>query len=290
MAMKAGELFKKEIIRWLDEDGRRVSPNTPGAKRVVKKSRKWYGYVKDPKTGKWQQTPLSTDKQAARKKLSDLETKLARGEAGLLDPYADTKRSPVGGLVDEYLTDLAEQGRTEEYRRATRRLLDTVIEACQLETLADLTVEALDGYLTGLTCSARTKNTYRGACYGLMNYLVGKDRLADNPLRKVTRRKGEVKRRRRAETPTTLQRLLTAARERPLVRATDRPRRGPNKGQLCAERQARREGPALRGSAGGRGVAVPDRHPHRPPLRQPPQAEGGLPGPGRPGAGVVPAA
>jgi hypothetical protein len=192
MAMKAGDLFKHESTLWLDKDGNRVAAGSPGSRKVVIKSKKWYARVKDPKTGQWKKVPLSRDKQAARKMLADLETKLAHGEAGLLDPHAATKKAPIHAHVQAYLTDLTEQGKTPEYRNATERLLNTVVSALQVETLRDLTADALDGYLTDLTCSARTKNTYRQACLGMCNFLVGKGKLADNPLRRTTRRKGEV--------------------------------------------------------------------------------------------------
>jgi integrase len=111
-------------------------------------------------------------------------------------------------------------------------LLETVVNALQAERLADLTAEKLDTYLTGLTCSARTKNTYRGACLGLCNYLVRVGRLADNPLRRVTKRQGEVKRKRRAETAENPQKLLDATARRPFLQACTI-HRGKNQGQLA---------------------------------------------------------
>jgi integrase len=199
-------------------------------KPVKMKSKKWYARVKDPKTGKWKKVPLSTDKQAARKMLADLETKLARGEAGLFDPHNDTKSAPIGDLICAYLNDLAERGKSARYRQQTERLLKTVCTT-QVHTLDDLTPDYLDAFLSGLTCSARTKNTYRQACLGMCNYLVGKKKL-DNPLRLTTRRNGEVMRKRRALTPENLQKLLTAARQRPFIEQMTI-RRGKNKGQLA---------------------------------------------------------
>ena len=227
--MKAGELFKHERTVWVDRAGNRAPSGSPRARPVKVKSRKWYARVKDPKTGKWKKVPLSTDKQAARKMLADLETKLARGEAGLSDPHENTKKSPIGDHIRAYLSDLAERGKSARYRQQTDRLLKA---ACgdKVQTLDDLTPEYLDAFLTGLACSARTKNTYRQACLGMCNYLVGKKKLADNPFRLTTRRSGEVKYHRRALTPENLQKLLTAARKRPFIEQMTI-RRGKNKGR-----------------------------------------------------------
>jgi integrase len=130
----------------------------------------------------------------------------------------------------------ATQGRGAEAIDHCRRALAVQpgwFEALDADTIADVTPDRLDDYLTGLTSSARTKNTYCGAVLGLANYLVKKDKLADNPLRRVSKRAGELKRRRRAETAASLQLILTATATR-AVRQAETIRRGPRKGQLGA--------------------------------------------------------
>ena len=51
--------------------------------------RKWYGEVPDPKGGKPKRVPLSTDKQAARAMLRDLERQVERRKAGIIDEHAE---------------------------------------------------------------------------------------------------------------------------------------------------------------------------------------------------------
>jgi integrase len=232
MRTAAGELFKQRITCYLDAGGRRVKPDTPGARKVVEESRKWYGRAQDPADGTWRLVPLSRDKQSARKKLADLETKLARGEAGLVDPHEETKSASLPVLVGEYVADLAQTGKSERYREQTRREALAVVAGCGAERLCDLTVARVNRFLAGLKCSARNKNCYRRSVIGLCNFLVGKDRLAANPLLKTTRakeKKGEERRKRRALKAGELQALLHAARRRPLEEAMT-VRRGPRRG------------------------------------------------------------
>jgi len=68
---------------------------------VTHKSEKWYGEYRD-KDGKVRRVALSTDKQAAKAMLSDLERVAERRKAGLIDDYADARKTDTGGLVAEY--------------------------------------------------------------------------------------------------------------------------------------------------------------------------------------------
>ena len=150
-----------------------------------------------------------------------------------MDPYEEAKKAPIEQHVKSYLEDLAERGRNEKYRMQTEREIQKVLAASRAERLQDLTADRVDDYLKSLTCSARTKNAYRQAVVGLCNFLVRKRKLPYNPLLITTRRKGEVKRKRRALPAPALQMLLDAARQRPLVEAMTI-RRGPRKGQQAA--------------------------------------------------------
>ena len=234
MDTKEGELFKQRTTRYLDAEGNRVTADTPGATKVVVESKKWCARLKDPVTGKWSIIPLSKDKVAARKKLNNRETELARGEVGLVDPYKQAKETPIKEWVKVYMADLTELGRSEGYRNQTKREIDKVAAACKADRLGDLTADKVDDYLTGLTCSARTKNLYRQSVLGLCNFLVKKNKLPYNPLLVTTRREGEEKRKRRALRAADLQNLLNTARHRPLLEALTI-RRGPRKGQLAAQ-------------------------------------------------------
>ncbi len=227
-------LKKKTIVSYQDRAGSRVPKGTPGAKKVKEKSSKWYGQFKNPETGKWECVPLSTDKEASRTQLAEIVKAVERGQAGLIDPHGTTKTQSLDTLKQAYLDDLRQQGRDGQYLYQTDRLLKKVFHDCQVATLGQLTADKLDTYLQSMTCSARTKNTYRQACFGLMNFLVRKKKLAVNPLRQVSRAVGDEKRKRRALPLDQLQRLLDAARTRPLDEARII-RKGVRKGQSGAQ-------------------------------------------------------
>jgi integrase len=229
-----GELFKQRVTRYYDAQGRRVPAGTTGATKEVIETKRWYARLKDPTTGKWRLYCFSKDKQASRLALADLEKKLAMREAGLADPYEEAKNAPIKEHVQAYLDDLAELGRSKRYRLETKREIDKVVAASHAERLHDLTADKVDDYLKSLTCSARTKNAFRQAVIGLCNFLVRKRKLPYNPLLITTRRKGEVKRKRRALPAPALQALLDAARQRPLLEGLTI-RNGPRKGQLLAQ-------------------------------------------------------
>jgi integrase len=105
--------------------------------------------------------------------------------------------------------------------------------------LMSLTADKLDAFLAQLPAekAARTRNGYRTSVIGLFSFLVRKKKLTYNPMPCVTRHQGETKRRRRALSVEELQRLFTAAKERPLAQALTI-RRGERKGQRAAELSA----------------------------------------------------
>ncbi len=226
-------LVKPWINRYRDADGKIVPRDTPGARKVKERSERWYGQVKDA-NGKWKRVPLFTDKTASLAELGKLVTAIERGEAGMVDPFKESKERPATEHMEEYLNDLRAKGVNAKHFAERERLLKTVLTACDVSTLADLTADKLDQFLSGLTCSARTRDTYRGAANAFGNWLVEKKRLPENPVAATTKPKGEVKRKRRAESVENLNRLLQIARERPLLEVLT-VRKGKRKGERYAE-------------------------------------------------------
>jgi integrase len=213
-------LHKMVYTLWIDSQGRKVSAGTPGAKRVTRKSAKWYACWKEGT--KQVRVPLATDKSASQAMLADLLRNKERGKAGVLDPYQKSLERAVDEHLDEYLTSIWQSGKvgSEKYLTEKRRILRTVFRDAGIRTLADLSSNAVDGYMDGLTCSVATKRIHHTAVNAFTDWLVQKKRLGGNPLTGVARPQGgKVVRERRALSPDELQRLLDAARERPLASA-----------------------------------------------------------------------
>src|SRR5690349_2057191 len=102
-------LVKVQTVRYLDSNGKRVSKNTPGARKVVEKSRAWYGQYKDA-SGKWKRSRLFTDKVASQQRLAVLVASVERGEAGLINPHKQHLDRPVEDHVRDYLAHLETKG------------------------------------------------------------------------------------------------------------------------------------------------------------------------------------
>ena len=114
----AGNLFKVTVVQyWLynahvgpdglpcDKDApgarfvksRKVPKDTAGAKKVKKKSTKWYGRV----PGSAKPVPLSANKVAAQQLLAAMVKKADLGRAGILDPFEEHRNRPL----KEHLND-----------------------------------------------------------------------------------------------------------------------------------------------------------------------------------------
>jgi integrase len=142
-----------------------------------------------------------------------------------------------------YLKSLRDKERAEQYVRNVERQCRFVFQGLGARVLGDLRRERLREFLESLptrargargACSERTKETYRVAACAFTSWLSSpnvKKILAD-PLAGMDRFKGVAVRVRRALGPDELQRLLNAARERPLVNSR-RARRGGEDGKIA---------------------------------------------------------
>src|SRR5262245_25847677 len=104
-------LFKVTVIQywlhdaWIDQDGkpcakgtpgagcvkaRKVPKGTSGAKKVKKKSGKWYGRVPGCK----KPVPLSANKVAALQMLAGLTNKSELAKVGIGDPFEEHRKRP----------------------------------------------------------------------------------------------------------------------------------------------------------------------------------------------------
>lgn len=230
-------LQKVTYTYWLDDHGKRVPKGTVGAKKHTELSRKWYGCWKEGTRSV--RLPLCADKSAAQVMLADILRTGDRTRARMIDPFQPHLERDASEHVDEYLKSVTGSGKVKpgKYLTEKRRILTTVLAAAGVKRLADLTADRIDGYMGGLTCSAGTRRVHHTAVNAFAVWLVQKKRLPSNPLLSVARPQGgKVVRKRRALNPDELQRLITAARERPLHDEMYKPRGRSNKGRKVALR------------------------------------------------------
>ena len=173
--------------------------------------------------------PLATDKQASQAMLTDIIRHRERGEAGLVNPYKLHLDRAIEQHMEEYLAALREEGRTPFYLHEKERILKLIFRTAGIKKLGDLTADRLDRYLSqmtkgtgkvrGLPVAASTKMVHRTAANAFAVWLKRKGRLPNNPLENVVKPQGKPVRERRSLTPVEMQKLLAAARERPLREA-----------------------------------------------------------------------
>ncbi len=145
--------------------------------------------------------------------------------------------------------------------KETESQLCRVSEACDFRVLSDLEGLSLERWLFARESegmAAATRNEYRGAFLGFVNWCIQNRRLAANPFDDVPRAdvKSDRRRRRRALTEDELEKLLDAARRRPLLDAMTI-RRGQEQGQGDCETQGT-DSRTARKAWGGAGSALQD--------------------------------
>jgi integrase len=224
-------LRKVPVVHYVDEGGKRVPKGTPGASRVVTESKKWYVCYRA--NGKQKQVPAYRDKQSSLAKLNKVVRSLERGDAGLTDPFKEHLDRAAVEHLEEYLPVLRERVSDGKYFSETERILRTVLADCGVATLRDLTADRVENYLTAKKAAPNTRKKHHSAVSGFAKWLFKRKRIERNFLLTVDVPTGGVVTELRSLDADELQRLLDAARARPLREALTI-RRGARKGQLLA--------------------------------------------------------
>ena len=163
----AKSIFKITVIQywvrdcWIGPDGkpcdreapgarfvkaRKVPKGTPGAKKVKKKSSKWYG--RTPGEGK--AVPLSTNKTAAQLMLAELANKAEMGKVGVRDPFEAHRKRPLAEHLEDYRRFLEAEGNCAEYVAKTYARIKAVLDGCGFMVADDLGPEKVAEFLHGL--------------------------------------------------------------------------------------------------------------------------------------------
>src|SRR4051812_13302934 len=162
-AVPMGTPLKIQVIRHVDDQGRRVPKGTPGSRVVKERSRKWYGQYKDA-TGKRCRTPLCTDKAAALQMLARLERDIAQGKQGLADPYKKHHKASISEHVDAYEAYLRNNANVStKHLYETIRRLRYILDNCQVARLTDIRSDAVEVALRKLAESGAKGRTKEGA-------------------------------------------------------------------------------------------------------------------------------
>lgn len=143
------DLYRKQIVRWVDRDGRRCKPSTPGASRRAELSRKWYATVGAKAVA------LSSDKAAARKMLNQLRAKADMASVGLVDPFLEYNKRPLNEHLLDYRTELEARGNDPRYVEQVFSRLDALFRGCEFFSIPDIQASRAVDWLAGLRRAAR---------------------------------------------------------------------------------------------------------------------------------------
>jgi len=229
-------LFKPQIVRYVDRDGRQVPKGTLGARKKKERAGKWYGQYVDA-DGKRCRVPLCSDKVAALQMLADLERNAERKKAGLVDRFAEHRKAPINKHILEYETSLHTEGVSRKHLSETLRRLRAVLDHPSIEGLSQIQPEIVEGFLATLAkqgASTRTRNTYLSSAKAFTRWCLRTRRMGDDPLACLRAAEGDQVRQRRSLREEELNRLLKMAQERPVLEAMTL-RTGERKGQICAK-------------------------------------------------------
>ena len=235
MFTKHGEPF----ARWKPSKGRartaKVTTGKDGSPRILDESRTFIAKYRDGDGLVCEVSTGCRDEDAARSVLSKLERRaelvksdvLSRGESAM----ADHQATPIADHFAAYLNHLRAKEATAAHVADVKRKADRLFADCDVGTLRDINAETLEGWLTARQVegmAARTRNTYLQAVRGFCKWCVQTERLASNPLARITKadEKSDRRRQRRSMTEAELVKLLQVARMRPLAeygRKTTRP-------------------------------------------------------------------
>jgi integrase len=237
----------ERLARWKDKRGKtRTAPLTvgeDGSERIIIESPFYVAKYRDG-SGAVQLVPTGCkDETAARQVLADLERKAELVRSKVITAaeaaVSDHQPLPLAEHFEAYLTHLKAKGACAEHRSERGRQLRRLAADCSFTTLPDLRREALERWLNAQTqagMGARTRNSYLCSALAFCNWCVETSRLVTNPFEAVPKanEKADPRRQRRAMTEPELVKLLSVARERPLLEALT-VRKGPRKGERYAD-------------------------------------------------------
>ena len=236
----------QQYAQWTGRNSRKrtapVKKGRNGTLRIQEHTQVYYAKYRDGQGDLREVSTGCRDKQAATIVLRNLESQVEKVKSGIISPDEDRiakhQATPLAEHFRAYLTRLEAHETSEGHRGNVRRSLQRIIDYCRFAALPDFNREAFERYLAYRRtegASARTRNLDRASLVAFCNWCIETSRLVSNPFEGVRKANEDTDRRleRRSLAVDEIDRLLAAARERPLREALTI-RTGKNKGQRIA--------------------------------------------------------
>ncbi len=191
----------------------------PDGVRATRDSAKWYVEYRDAQ-GIRRRVPGYTDKAATQQLASELERNAERRRAGLVDEFAEHRKRPLAGHLDDWHDALAARGSSRDHANLVKSRVQRALTACGFVYPTDVSASRLQSYLGKLRddgLSVQTVNFYLQAVKQFCRWLVADRRIPDSPVAYLRGGNVRTDRRhdRRALSTEELRRLLEAARTAP---------------------------------------------------------------------------
>ena len=130
------------------------------------------------------------DKKASQQLLAEWERSIARGEVGLVDPYAEHKNCPISEHLAAYLENLQGRGRGDQYISQMRAQLRRAFAEMGVACIGDIGRDRAERFLHKLRAegkTAKTRDSYGDSLRQFGTFLEDMSRVEVNPFRWVRR-------------------------------------------------------------------------------------------------------
>ena len=223
----------------------------PDGRREKRTCAKWYIEYTEP-GGRVRRVPGFTDKRATEARANELQRRVDREEAGIIDrasvELSQQLSSAIGQHMEAYRVHLQASSVSAWHLSETTRRLKRMIADCRFDRLSEIKAEPVQRWCNrqiteqrpdgdeSKGMGPRTVNTYVGSLRAFVRWCIADGRMAVDPLATVTKldESADVRRVRRALTEDELTRLLDMAERRPVLDAMTI-RRGQRKGEVVAK-------------------------------------------------------
>jgi len=168
-------LFKKK---------KAVTDPATGKQEIVVSS-KWWARYRD-ENDRIRRVSLSTNKDAARKMLADLLSRVERRRAGLDNPVDEASRRPIEQHIEDFEKHLISKNNTPKHVTGTIKKVRRCCNANGWLFPYQITLSDVEGFLVEMRTkngrSIATSNHYLRAIKSFVRWLVRNRRLVSNPL------------------------------------------------------------------------------------------------------------
>ena len=231
-------LYRPWRIEYKLPNGKRAKKGTPGARKVKKRSDKWYALYLDAK-GDWNRKVLCGDKSAAQSMLDEILTKEDRKRSGRIDGFDEHFARPVAEHLADYQAHLEAKRNTAKHVALQMGRIEALCKSCGFRRLSEIQASAVAAFLADArqigipvvdangkpvadadgkpklrTIGVATSNHWLAAVRGFSRWLVRDRRLPSDPLSHLSRLnpKADVRRERRPLEPGEFAAFIEAAR------------------------------------------------------------------------------